>query len=249
LIERLLPPQHKVLIVPIDHGLTMGNLPGLEEPERLLQCLIDLGIDGTLLSPGLARRLAPVWRGRLSVTLTLDFQLLGERPGASQGVREVARIASPATAQQLGVDAVKMLMVWGVRDEVVTKNIELIAQTIEEARTAGLPVMVEPLWFGRPLPPEEFEAFVIHAARIAVELGAEILKIPVVSPQALEQITRWGVPVLFLGGSPQQDPEPLFKAIRAGLAHGVRGLVMGRNVWQNPNMEALISQLKDWLIS
>ena len=51
-VTRVLPADRPALIIPMDHGLTMGNLPGLENPAALLEQLITAGVDGTLMSPG-----------------------------------------------------------------------------------------------------------------------------------------------------------------------------------------------------
>ena len=56
-VTRVLPADRAALIIPMDHGLTMGNLTGLHDPVRLLEQLLAARVDGTLLSPGLAKLL------------------------------------------------------------------------------------------------------------------------------------------------------------------------------------------------
>lgn len=245
-LERVLPPDSKSLIVPIDHGLTMGNVAGLEDPAELLQELAAAGVDGTLMSPGAARRFGSQWKAdRRSLTITLDFQLLAAEPGELGPVRQIAQVSSVRQAVDLGADAVKALFVWGAGDELLARNVALIGSIAEEAHRARLPVMVEPLWFGGALSASDHEAFVVHAARIAFELGADILKVPVVEVTAVEAMLRWGAPVVFLGGPRRDEPNEMLADVRAGLAAGVSGIVIGRHVWQSPRMAAMLSELRE----
>lgn len=244
-IARVLPPETKVLIVPIDHGLAMGNVAGLEDPSATLQVLASNGVDGTLMSPGAARRLGGVTaEHQMSLTVTLDFQLLGEKAGDVGSVRGVAQACSVRQALELGADAVKVLFVWGAGDDLLVEDIKLIATVLEEAHLHGIPVMVEPLWFGSSLNEDEHEDFVVHAARIAFELGADILKVPVVGIASVEAMLRWGAPIVFLGGVKQNDPRSLLAGVKAGLEAGVSGVVIGRNVWQSDRMQAVLTELR-----
>lgn len=245
-LDRILPPGRGALIIPMDHGLTMGNLPGLEDPRRLLDQLIAARVDGTLMSAGMAKQLGPQARaGGLGLTLTLDFQQWGNRAGQLDAVSAVTQASSVARAADLGADAVKLLFLWGLAPEVVRRNIELIVAAAEAAHTADLPLMLEPLWMGSPLDEAEHDEVIVHGARMALELGADILKIPAVGEGALERILTWGVPTVFLGGARQDDPSALFARIRAGIAAGARGVVVGRNVWQSPRMAEMIEALRE----
>lgn len=245
-LDRILPPDRKALIVPIDHGLAMGNVAGLEDPAAMLRDLAREGVTGTLMSPGAARRFGHRWKGYgRSLTLTLDFQLLGSRPGEVGPVRGVAQVSSVRQAADLGADAVKTLFVWGAGDDLVTTDVAMIASAAEDAHRHGLPIMVEPLWFGETLDAAEHEPFVVHAARIAFELGADILKVPVVGPTAVETMLRWGAPIVFLGGARRDDATTLLAGVKAGLDAGVSGLVMGRNVWQSPRMGRVLAELRE----
>lgn len=244
-VTRVLPQGRPALIIPMDHGLTMGNLPGLQDPAALLEELLRAGVDGTLLSPGLAKRLGGRCReGGMSVTLTLDYQLWGDRAGTLERVSDVFAVCSVARARDLGADAVKLLMPYGLGREVTREVLRLAASVAEDAHAAGVPLMLEPLWMGDPLSPEEQDEVIVHGARVAVELGADILKIPALGRGALTQVLRWDVPTVFLGGARQDDPTALFGRIREGVALGARGVVVGRNVWQSPNMPEMIEALR-----
>lgn len=242
-LRRVLPPERKTLIVPIDHGLGMGNLPGLERPRELLRALREAGVDGTLMSAGLAKRIG-VERGPMSLTLTLDFQLWGNQPGLQEAIQAEIPVSTVRRAEALEAQAVKLLFPWGLAPQVIRENVAMIAQVAEEADRAGFPLMLEPLWMGPALSAEEQDRVIVHGARIALELGADILKIPAVGAAALEQILAWGVPTVFLGGAKQDNPETLYRRIAEGLRMGARGVVIGRNIWQRPDMPEAIAAIR-----
>lgn len=242
-LHRVLPPGRKALIIPIDHGLGMGNVPGLERPAELLTALRQAGTDGTLMSAGIAKQIGHL-RGEMSLILTLDTQLWSNRPGLLEQIQAEIPVTTVRRAVALGADAVKVLFPWGLDTGVIEENIRLIAQVAEEADQKGLPLMLEPLWMGQALSPHEHDQVIVHGARIALELGADILKVPAVGGAALEQILAWGVPTVFLGGAKQDDPQALYERIALGLQMGASGVVIGRNIWQRPDMSQAIAAIR-----
>ncbi len=244
-MHAVVPADHKVLIIPMDHGLVMGNLPGLHHPAVLLDALIEACTDGTLMSAGMAKLLAPrAKEAGMSLTMMVDHQIWGDRPGTVESIRSIRTIVPVAMAAALGADAVKALFVCGLGDDIAAANVAVAARLAAEAYEVGMPLMLEPLWFGAPLAPDDHDEVIVHAARMALELGADILKIPAVGSAALTQILAWGVPVVFLGGAKQDDPTALFTAIRSGLTAGASGVVVGRNVWQRSDLSEAIEQLR-----
>ena len=90
---------------------------------------------------------------------------------------------------------------------------------------------------------------VAHICRIAVELGADILKAPYVgAPEAYRPIVDHSpVPVTILGGARTGDVEDVVANVRAAVGIGVRGVVFGRNVWQHPDSGEVVRKLRQAL--
>src|SRR3954471_19618568 len=96
----------RTLILPVDHGLTLGRIEGLEDPVARVDGLLELPCDGLLMAPGLTRMTADRFARRDAPArlLTLDtfFRLPGEATagtGLASSVEQAAR---------LGVDCVKL---------------------------------------------------------------------------------------------------------------------------------------------
>ena len=56
---RIFGADGRTLVLPVDHGLTLGRVEGLEDPVGRLDDLLDLPCDGLLMTPGLTRLCQP----------------------------------------------------------------------------------------------------------------------------------------------------------------------------------------------
>ncbi len=240
----------RALIVPADHGLSLGAVSGLEDPRLLLERLEALRVDATLISPGVARATEELFarRGAPARVLTIDLPLLSSVPGENGEVRAYALIASVQDALRIGVECVKVLLVWGVEPAVQMENLRLIAALARECETSEMPLMVEPVLWGEAIPSarKADPVLVANACRIAVELGADIIKGPYVADQeALSTLVkRTPVPVVLLGGPRLEDARAVLEIAVNSMRAGVRGIVFGRNVFQRPDAGPMIRALR-----
>jgi DhnA family fructose-bisphosphate aldolase class Ia len=152
-------------------------------------------------------------------------------------------VASVARAADDGWTGVKHMTRIDLADPVTAPALELLGQVLEEARRAGLEVLVEPLLWrdGRvSRDPDD----VVLAAVIAHDIGAPVIKVPVpTAPSAAERrravgriVASVGVPVLFLGG-PRGDGgrDRVLEAVRDVMRGGGSGMVIGRAIYQDPD--------------
>ena len=141
------------------------------------------------------------------------------------------------------------------------EDFEQFTYVREEAHSAGLPVIVWSYPRGREIEEKggKNSLYAIeYAARVASELGADVIKVNVPNlkknssipapyrdfetdlPEAVKRVigAAAGVPVIFAGGEMVSDDDLLQKAslcIRAGGS----GFIFGRNIWQRPIEQAL----------
>jgi fructose-bisphosphate aldolase, class I len=229
---RIFGPDGRTLVLPVDHGLTLGRVEGLEDPVARVDGLLDLPCDGLLMAPGLTRHTAERFahRGAPARLLTLDtFFRDPDETVAGAGFAAPVELAA-----RLGVDAVKLFMAWNVPNVERATTVARIAEVVERAAAYDLPVMVEPIGIGAPREPETI-ALEGDAARVAMECGADIIKVAYPGP---EPMAAWAaelqVPLVILGGPRSGEPDAVLDLATEALAHGARGLVIGRNVWQRP---------------
>jgi fructose-bisphosphate aldolase, class I len=229
---RIFGEDGNTLVLPVDHGLTLGRVEGLEHPVARMDELMDLPVDGLLMNTGLVRATVDRFarRGAPARLLTLDtfFRASGEAlsgAGLAGSVEQAAR---------LGVDAVKLFMAWNVSSAERSATLARIAEVIRRAEDVDLPVMVEPIAVGEPRTAETV-AVEGDAARAAMEVGADIVKVAYPGP---ELMAAWSselpVPLVILGGPRSGSAEEVLRLAEEAVQHGARGMVIGRNVWQRP---------------
>lgn len=228
----------RAMVLPVDHGLMLGRVPGLDDPCGLVQAAADVGCDGLLMSLGLARAAAGTFadRGAPARLLTLDNLLRTDDEDPGTGVV----VVSVRQAAALGADAVKLLMAWDVPSAQRAATTRRIAAVVEEAARWEIPVMVEPVTLRMPRgqPAVELES---DAARIAMELGADIIKIAYPgSPGALRSLkAELGLPIVILGGPGTSTAASLVRLVGEAVSAGASGIVIGRQVWQREAGERL----------
>jgi class I fructose-bisphosphate aldolase len=229
---RIFGADGRTLVLPVDHGLTLGRVEVLEDPVARVDGLLDLPCDGLLMAPGLTRATASRFARRDAPARLLTLDTFFREPGeASSGA---ALAASVETAARLGVDAVKLFMAWNVTSAERAATLARIAGVIREAEHLELPVMVEPIAVGEPRS-EATIALEGDGARSAMEVGADIIKVAYPGP---ELMAAWAaelhVPLVILGGPRSGDPSSVIGLAEEAMGHGASGLVIGRNVWQRP---------------
>ena len=251
-ISKLLNPRSgRAVIIPIDHGLVMGNVKGLSDPVKTLKKLIDLKVDGTLISPGIAKITLDLFASRDAPAriLTADLPLLSNLPGGSGEVIGHEIISTVEFAIKYGFDAVKILFPWGEKDNVQMESIRVVRHLANECERWDVPLMVEPVLWGDAIPKEKKKdpELIEHAARIALEMGADILKIPYTGDRKEfeDLVKKLRVPVFVLGGPKMENIEDILKVAEESIRAGARGVVFGRNVWQNPKMQNIVKALQE----
>jgi len=227
----------RAMILPVDHGLMLGRVPGLEDPRALAAAASGAGCDGLLMSLGLARATAATFadRGAPARLLTLDT-LMREN---DQDAGTATLVASVRQAARIGADAVKLLMTWDVSGADQAATVERIAAVVEEAARWEMPVMAEPTALRAPRGEQTVE-LEVHAARIAMELGADIIKMAYPGADVLRSLTaELGLPIVILGGPRISTAADLVRMVGEATDAGASGIVIGRQVWQRDPAERL----------
>lgn len=228
------------ILVPIDHGLTVGPLPGLERPEEIATWIGHPAITGVIAHKGLVERLAG--RGLLrgvGVMVHLNgMTCLAPRPDQKE------RLTSMEAAVRLGADAVSLQLNFdGTND---APNLVQLGAVVDEAASFGLPVLTM-LYDKLSLDGTEARVRRLrHLARACVELGTDALKLAAPGTASeLPEILRGLTPhtaVFFAGGAVRAEAEMVSLAAKI-VAAGATGLCVGRNVFQRDNACSALDRL------
>jgi|SRR5699024_6527143 len=237
------PETGNTLILPVDHGVSAGNIQGLENPHKTLEELNIPDVDAVLMSDGFAKQAESVFYGRNTPgrIQAADVVYMGN----NKIYHELN--TSIETAVRRGYDCLKFIMFWDRPAEEQMQSVQVISKAIQEAEKWDMPVLVEPLTFDHIEDEEERIKVLSDSARVAYELGADILKLP--HPGNIDTIKTWvntfNVPIILLGGAFKGEVANLVDQVDEAVSAGVKGVAIGRNLWQRPIEEAkhMLSEL------
>jgi DhnA family fructose-bisphosphate aldolase class Ia len=150
-------------------------------------------------------------------------------------------VASVARAAADGWSGVKHMTRIDLSDALTSPALELLGQVLEQARSAELEALIEPVVWRDGQMARDTDA-VVFAAVIAHDMGARLLKVPVpmAAPGAEREravarvVASVGVPVLFLGGPiGPAGRASVLEEVRDVMAGGGSGMAIGRTVYQD----------------
>jgi len=243
----------RAVCVAADHGYMSDVTPNVVNLRSIAEAVVRGGVDGILLSPGQAIRLASLFRGRDGPALIVRADWMNmPRLGGANVTNAVPqrhlfhqKVLTAEQALKLGATAITIYLFLGYDDRVEAAGIESCARFASECRKAGLPCIMEPLAVGGHVNGTNIVDLLTLGARMCVELGANALKIPytgdVDSFARLVSIAQ--VPVLVLGGERLNNDRDVLELFAEGLEANCVGCLMGRNVTNAPDPEKLIRQL------
>lgn len=240
-MNRVFRPDRAALVVPIDHGLVWGRVPALEAPAQVMKRFLKEDVTGFMVSTGIvkATEVEMAQNPAMARILAIDAFWPTSAPDTGTGTL----VASVEDAVRLGVDCVKMLLPWNVTDAEKILYCNRIGTVVSAAARWDIPVMVEPVFLAAPRTPEIITAE-MEVARVAYDLGADIIKITFPGPDATAKLcAELDIPIVVAGGPLAGDAKSTLKDITDSIAAGAQGVVVGRKVWQRPAEET------QWLIA
>ena len=244
----------RAVCVAADHGYMSDVTPNVVNLRPITAAVIQGGVDGILLSPGQALRLAPLFQGRDGPALILRADWMNmPRLGTSNVANAVPqrllvhqKVVTAGQALDLGASAITIYLFLGYNDRVEAMGVEVCARFVAECHQIGLPCIIEPLAYGGQVTGANSVEILTLGARMAVELGADALKIPYTGDvdtfRHLVDVS--GVPVLVLGGARSDNERDALELFAEGLEAGASGCLMGRNVTKSPDPKRLVEQLR-----
>lgn len=204
--------------------------------------------DGVLVRPAAMKRYASLLGARQgpAVVAALDSRMNAALPGGERLGEEHRLVAGVEQALILGADAVKVLLIFGRKDlRVHADNVERVARVVEAGDRFGVPVMVETVLWGLGVTDVQRSdpALLQHLCRIGAELGADIVKAPYIPGAYRGFADVLPVPVVILGGGPA-DEAGVLGQVASAVDEGVRGVAIGRNVFQAADPKGITERLR-----
>jgi class I fructose-bisphosphate aldolase len=261
-----------LLFLPIDQGLEHGPRdffanPSSLDPDYEWRLAVHGNYSGIAVQFGLAAKYIRDYAGHVPLVLKLN----GKTDIPSDKTPISPLHTSVEEAVRLGADAVGYTLYVGSSAQ--AEDFRQFGEVRRACERLGMPVIVLSYPRGEAIDARggrDSPYAVEYAARVACELGADIVKVnmpadpgekaqasprpysamPYDMVEGFERVVRAAgrTPVLLSGGEKVADEE-LFSKAEAALQAGATGFIFGRNVWQRPYDEAnqVITRLWDLL--
>lgn len=248
------------LFLPYDQGLEHGprdffSNPASSDPKYIIRLALEGGFNGIAIQIGLAEKFYWEFAGELPLILKLNGKT--DIPSDARALSPIH--ASVKDAVQLGADAVGYTLYVGSPAQ--EEDFSQYHQVRNDAKEYGMPLIVWAYPRGEAVEAKggnsSFYA-VDYAARIASELGADVVKVNFPHPdlrtnvkkeydkdftaqEAMNAVVRSANKTLVLvSGGEKSGDEAMLEKARESMEAGATGLIFGRNIWQRDHDASLV---------
>ena len=228
----------KTVIVPMDHGVTVGPIPGLIDMKQAVDNVVNGGANAIIVHKGIVKaghRQSGKDIGlivHLSASTTLSPNPTGK-----------VLVCSVEEAIQLGADGVSIHINLGAPTD--DEMLDHFGQVSQKCLQWGLPLVAMMYTRGEKIKNEFDVKYVKHAARVGAELGADIVKVNYTgSPQTFEEVTQGcPAPVVIAGGEKLESDGDILTMVENAMKAGSAGVSIGRNAFQHADPSRMIAAI------
>ena len=214
------------VIVPMDHGLSMGPIEGIVDMPKTINAVAEGGANAVVIHKGIV----PFGHRGYGRDVGLIVHLSGST-SLSPDPNEKVLVCSVEEAIKLGADAVSVHINIGSKTE--AEQLAKLGEVSRACKEWGMPLLA--MMYPRGDGINQFdEKAVSLAARAGAELGADIVKTNFTgSVDSFKRVTAGcPVPVVVAGGPKMKSEEDILKMVEMAMEGGARGVAIGRNIFQ-----------------
>lgn len=216
------------VIVPLDHGFTMGPIPGLVNVKETVEKIAMGGANSVILHKG---NVTAGHRGR-GKDVGLVMHLSGSTSLSPDSANKVL-VCTIEEAIKLGADGVSIHVNLGADYEhEMLKDFGKVGKACSDW---GIPLIAMMYTRGSKIKNEYDEKNVSLAARVASEMGADMVKVSFTGDEDsfAKVIQGCSIPVLIAGGEKAESTKDVLKNVKMAMNVGGKGVSIGRNVFQH----------------
>lgn len=225
----------KTIIVPMDHGISMGPIAGLIDMKTAIQQVAEGGANAIVEHKGLVDKNLRQKGPDIGLIIHLSGSTsMSPYPNAK------TLVCSVEEAIKLGADAVSVQINLGNGDE--KEMLNDFGKISDDARNWGMPLLAMIYPRGEKIKDEYDVRVIKHAARVGAELGADIVKVSYTGDidTFREVIEGCCVPVVIAGGPKMNTDRQILEMVKGAIDAGGAGLSIGRNVFQHKDPGGIV---------
>jgi len=234
-LKRILREDNRTVMVPMDHGVTIGPIKGISNMQEIINQLLAGGVDAIVVHKGIAKR---VNTGNTGLIVQLSAM-----SNLAPNFNNKVQVCTVAEAVRIGAEAVSVHVNVGAQDE--DKMLTTLGKVADECDIYGMPLLAMMYPRGPKIPNEHAVDVVAHAARLGAELGADIIKTNYTGNIETFKTVVEGcpVPVVIAGGPKCKTTEEFLQTAYDSVKAGSAGFSIGRNVFQHGNPTLMVKAL------
>ncbi|HII29843.1 fructose-bisphosphate aldolase [Candidatus Woesearchaeota archaeon CG08_land_8_20_14_0_20_47_9] len=213
----------------LEHGPSVFNAANID-PNYILNIAFEGRYNAVILHHGIAEKYFRASKCYGGVPLVIK---LNGKTNIAKTEPYAAQVCSVERALRLGAAAVGYTIYVGSRLE--AEMLREFSQIVEKAHRSDVPVIAWVYPRGHDVRNELESHLLAHAARLGLELGADIIKIRY--PNDVEDF-KWvvksaGLVKVLVAGGDKQDDAAFLSKVHGFMSAGASGMAVGRNVWQH----------------
>lgn len=234
-LKRIFRLDNRTVVVPMDHGVSIGPVKGIENMKETVNRLLKGGADAFVLHKGIAKHV-DVGNAGLIVHLSAVSNLT---PNCLNKIQ----VCTVQEAVRLGADAVSVHINVGAPDECAM--LTTLGRVADECDIYGVPLLAMVYPRGPKISNEHDAVAVAHAARLGAELGADIIKTNYTGniDTFKQVIESCPVPVIIAGGPKIETTQQILQMVSDSMKAGAAGISIGRNVFQHDDQTLIVRSL------
>jgi fructose-bisphosphate aldolase / 2-amino-3,7-dideoxy-D-threo-hept-6-ulosonate synthase len=228
------------VIVPMDHGVSIGPVDGLIDMKKTVDDVAEGGATAVLMHKGLIRFSHRTFGRDIGLVLHLSAS-------TDIGVTSTGKVlvATVEEALKIGADAVSVHINVGAETE--AEMLYDVGQVSKECNEWGMPLIVMAYPRGPKIKDSYDPQVVAHAARVATELGADIVKCSYTGDiDSFKDVVKGALaPVVIAGGPKMKSDMDILNMVYDSLQAGGHGVSIGRNVFQHRDVKGMTHAISD----
>ncbi|MCA1814513.1 MAG: 2-amino-3,7-dideoxy-D-threo-hept-6-ulosonate synthase [Halobacteriales archaeon] len=228
------PATGMFVLIPMDHGVSVGPVAGLEDAPGAVRAAVKGGATGIVVHKGLVRAVGPAL-GRAGLLVHLSAS-----SGLNPDPNDKRLVGTVEEAAQLGADGVSVHVNIGAPQE--SRMVEDLGRVATDCARLGMPLLAMMYARGHDIRDPHDVAYVAHIARLGAELGADVVKCPYTgSVESFRKVVQGcPVPVVISGGARMETDAHVLQLVHDAMQAGAAGVSIGRNAFQHPRPEAMV---------
>jgi fructose-bisphosphate aldolase / 2-amino-3,7-dideoxy-D-threo-hept-6-ulosonate synthase len=234
-LDRIFRTDNRSVIVPMDHGVTIGPINGIEKMQEITNSLLKGNVDAILVHKGIAKH---VNAGKAGLIV-----MLSGATNLNPNQNNKVQVCSVQEAVRLGADAVSVHVNVGAQDE--DKMLTTLGKVSDECDIFGMPLLAMMYPRGPKITDEHAPEVVAHAARLGAELGADIIKTNYTGDIETFRtvVESCPAPIVIAGGPKAKTIKEILVMTEEAMKAGSAGLSIGRNIFQHEKPKLIVEAL------